>query len=199
MATRSAAKAAEQLRVSQIGDFKKRLGGILELPSGLIVRWRNPGGMRAFLAKGIIPNSLMPMIEEALNGKKQGVEAKDINMAELLQDTEKVAEMMAMYDNIAQMCIVEPKIYAAPTDADVEAHNAAHPEDEVDIYDLRHEDRLYADELPDEDKIYLFQLVSGGVKDLETFRQQQQINVGDLAAVSGVAGYAIDSSGTDAR
>ena len=195
MATRKTVAKAEELRISQIGDFKKRLGGIIELPSGLIVRWKNPGGMRAFLNNGTIPNSLLPIIERALN-KKQGVDEQE--MLDLIKDADKVAEMMKMYDNVVLQCIKEPKLYPVPTEADVEKNNIEHPDAPVDDpEDLRYDDRLYVDELPDDDKMYLFQLVSGGVKDLETFRKQQQINVGSLARVSGVEGYTVESAGTN--
>lgn len=193
--TRSKTAKADELRVSQIGDFKKRLGGIIELPSGLVVRWRNPGGLRAFLSEGVIPNSLLPMIDRALKNK-QGVDETEI--ADLVKDTGKVAEMMSMYDNIAIKCLIEPRLHEVPTWEDVEKNNQKFPEAPVDEpEDLRDEDLLYVDELPDDDKMYLFQLISGGVKDLETFRQQQEINVGSLARVSGVAGHPVESDGAN--
>lgn len=196
MATpRKNASKAEELKVSQIGDFKKRLGGILELPSGLVVRWRNPGGLRAFLAGGQIPNALMPIVEEAL-AEKKGVEAVD--MSAILKDTDTLNEMMAMYDNIAQMCMVEPKLYSVPTWGDVEENNKKYPEAPVEEpADLIREDRLYVNELPDDDKAYFFYLLSGGVQDLARFREQQNINVGDVARVSGVAGHSVKSGGSD--
>lgn len=196
MATpRKSASKAEQLKVSQIGDFKKRLGGIIELPSGLVVKWRNPGGLRAFLMQGQIPNALMPLVEEALESK-QGVEAS--NVQELIKDTENLREMMSMYDNIAQMCMIEPKLHSVPTWDDVRENNEKFPEAPVEEpEDLRQEDRLYVDELPDDDKQYFFYLISGGVADLAKFRKQQNINVGDVARVSGVAGHSVESAGTD--
>lgn len=196
MATpRKNASKAEALKVSQIGDFKERLGGLLELPSGLVVKWRNPGGIRAFLAGGQIPNALMPIVEEAL-AEKKGVEAVD--MSAILKDTETLNEMMAMYDNIAIMCMVEPKLHRLPTWDDVKENNEKFPEAPVEEPDdLIREDRLYVNELPDDDKAYFFYLLSGGVKDLERFREQQDINVGDVARVSGVAGHSVKPAGTD--
>lgn len=194
-ATRKTTAKAEELRVSQIGDFKKRLGGIIELPSGLVVRWRNPGGLRAFLSEGVIPNSLLPMIDRALKNK-QGVDEEEIS--DLVKDTGKVAEMMSMYDNIAMKCLIEPRLLPVPTWEDVEANNQKFPEAPVDEpEDLREDESLYVDELPDDDKMYLFQLISGGVKDLETFRQQQKINVGSLERISGVAGHSVEDAGSD--
>lgn len=192
---RKTATKAEQLRVSQIGDFKQRLGGLLELPSGLVVKWRNPGGLRAFLLNGQIPNALMPVVEEALNSR-QGVEAVD--MSELIKDTENLREMMAMYDNIALMCMVEPKLHPVPTWDDVRENNEKFPEAPVDEpEDLRSDEKLYVDELPDDDKQYFFYLIGGGVQDLKKFREQQELNVGNLAAVAGNAGASVATPGAD--
>ncbi len=196
MATpRKTASKAEQLKVSQIGDFKKRLGGIIELPSGLVVKWRNPGGLRAFLIQGRIPNALMPIVEEALDSKT-GVEAA--NVQELLKDTENLREMMVMYDNIAQMCMIEPRLYSVPTWDDVRDNNEKFPEAPVEEpEDLRQDDRLYVDELPDDDKQYFFYLISGGVQDLARFREQQNINVGNMATSPVTGSNAIEPSGTN--
>jgi len=200
MATRKAAAKAEQARISQIGDFKSRVGGVIELPSGFIVRWRNPGGLRVFLASGKIPNALMPVVEKALKGGK-GAQAdmEETVVKQLNENPDMVNELMSMYDAVALKCIIEPKIYPVPDEAMVEAWNAAHPDDPVDDpEDLRYEDRLYVDEVPDDDKAYLFGLISGGVKDLETFRREREINVASLARVSGVVGHSVADSGVDA-
>lgn len=200
MATRKAAAKAEQARISQIGDFKSRVGGVIELPSGFIVRWRNPGGLRVFLASGKIPNALMPVVEKALKGGK-GAQAdmEETVVKQLNENPDMVKELMSMYDAVALKCIIEPKIYPVPDEAMVEAWNAAHPDDPVDDpEDLRYEDRLYVDEVPDDDKAYLFGLISGGVKDLETFRREREIDVASLARVSGVVGHPVADSGVDA-
>lgn len=198
--TRKVEKKAEQLRISNIGDIKARVGGILELPSGFVIKWRNPGGLRAFMASGKIPNALLPIIDKALKGGK-GVDAKmeaDL-MKQLRENPEMLDEMMALYDSVAIKCFVEPKLYPVPDEAMVQAWNASHPDDPVDEpEDLRFEDRLYTDEIPDDDKAYLFQLLSGGVKDLETFRKERSIDVDRLARVSGTVDHTIKPAGANA-
>lgn len=200
MATRKDAAKAEQMRISQIGDFKQRMGGTIELPSGFMIRWRNPGGLRAFLTNGSIPNSLMNIVESALKSGK-GVDegmTKDV-MKQLQDNPDMLSDLMKMYDTVALKSFIEPKLYPVPDEAMVEAWNAAHPDDPVDDpEDLRYEDRLYVDEIPDDDKAYLFQIISGGVKDLETFRQEQQIDVDALVRVSGTVSDPVESDGVDA-
>lgn len=199
---RSTIAKAEERRISDIGDIKNRMGGIIELPSGIHVRWRNPGGLRAFMSSGKIPNALLGSVEKGLKGGKGAKDemANDV-MSQLEENPEMLAELMELYDTVAIKCLVEPKLWPVPTDEDVKAWNKdpKNKDDQVDgVEDLRYDDRLYVDELPDEDKAYLFQLLSGGVKDLETFRQERAISMESVAAVSGVVGHTIDNDGIDA-
>ena len=62
-------KPRTQLAPSSASAFKKKSGGLLTLPSGEVVRVKNPGGIRAFLSGGMIPNSLMGLVESSLAGK----------------------------------------------------------------------------------------------------------------------------------
>lgn len=185
-ATRSAVAKAEEKRISQIGDFKERIGGIIELPSGLVIRWRNPGGLRAFMSGGNIPNLLLNTVEKSLKGGK-GVDEKMAEelVSKLAENPEMLDQMMDLYDEVALKCFVEPRLHRVPTWEDVERNNQKHPDALAeDPEDLRYDDKLYVDELPDDDKAFLFQLISGGTKDLATFREQLQSNMDALAAKS---------------
>jgi len=193
------AKKAEERRISQVGDFKKRLGGLTELPSGVTVKLRNPGGMRAFLGSGQIPNSLMGMIQEGLNkGKNIKPEAL---MKDKALDPEMIKDIMVLMDTICLQTIVDPKVHPVPTDEDVETfnekarvHNATlelTPNKDAEMIglvedpeELRSDFKLYIDEIPDEDKQFIFQWISGGTRDLEAFRAQLQNNVAAVAAVA---------------
>jgi hypothetical protein len=88
-------------------------------------------------------------------------------------------------DNVACRVIVEPKIHPRLTQADVDAWNAENPDALVeDIEELRDDEQLYADELPDDDKSFLFQWISGGTADLATFRREHEQGVDHLAEIS---------------
>lgn len=179
-----AAREAEALKISQIGDFKKRLGGLLELPSGAVVKVRNPGGMRVFLDSGMIPNSLMKIIQDGLDKGKPAAPGDIVKDGKI--DPAMLTDMMTMMDNIAIKVIVEPPVMPALTEMDLIEWNTAHPEESLDtVEQLRSEDKLYVDEFPDEDKMFIFQWVSGGTKDLETFRQQHAAGVDAISAVAG--------------
>lgn len=198
MATpRKNASQAEQLRVSQIGDFRARMGGIIELPTGLVVKAKNPGGLTAFIANGSIPNSLLAIVQKALNGGKADV-AKEA--AKIADDTESLGEMVQLFDIVCVEVIKEPKVRLAPTEADVTKHNILFPEDQVsDPYDLRKEDEfLYTDEIEMIDKQFLFQWITGGTRDLEKFRKEYESNLATLSAVQADASGAEPGDGTDA-
>lgn len=177
--TSKAAQEAEMMRISQIGDFKKRMGGTQELPSGFVVKVRNPGGLQAFMMNGTIPNSLMPIVKKALEGGK-GMDPQEVIMKDGEIDPSLFAAMGDMMDGVALQCIVEPKIHPKP-------------ETEED----RRDDQLYVDELPLDDKQFLMQWVTGGTRDLETFRQQQQQNVDDVAKSQDAVRAAQRALGTD--
>src|SRR6187431_2005168 len=166
MATpRKTAEKAEALRVSQIGDFKSRMGGIMELPSGLVMKLKNPGGLQAFIANGTIPNSLLGMVQEGLKGKS-GEEATKA-AAELANDLDSLGDMLKMLDLVITQAAKEPRVYAVPTPEDLERHNIMHPDDQFEDIDSWREsfedNRLYTDEIDETDKQFVFQWVSGGV------------------------------------
>jgi hypothetical protein len=126
----------------------------MELPSGLVVYARNPGGLQAFMAGGTIPNSLMPIVQDALKTGKMP------NPEELMStdggfDPEMLKAMGEMLDSVAVTVIKDPEVLPKP-------------ESEGDRLDTQ----LYADEIPMDDKQFLMQWVTGGTRDLETFRRQ---------------------------
>lgn len=196
---RTPAQKAEELKISTVGDFKKRISTTVQLPSGAVVKLKNPGGLRAFLGKGKIPNSLMPMISQALNQgntdemTKQLAEEFQSGNGDLLRD------MNDMIDNVVVMTVNQPRVLPVPTEADVEKNNLKYPEAPVDDpEDLRDENLLYVDEFPAEDKQFIFSWVTSGVTDLETFRQQQREGVDSVSAVSRAQDGAKPATGADA-
>lgn len=180
-----ASRTATARKISTVGDFKQRLGGIVELPSGFTVKVKNPGGLQAFMEAGVIPNSLMTLLDGALNkGKK--VTENDILNEEGTIDPTMLADMMRLLNAVAVKVIVEPRIYPVPTEEEVEFWNMNNPENPAsDIEDLREDDKLYADELPQDDKMFLFQWITGGTRDLERFRKEYAASMESMAAVSG--------------
>lgn len=179
--TRKKAQTGEMSRISKIQDFKKNAGGVMELPSGLVVYARNPGGLQAFIAGGTIPNALMPIVKEALEtGKTPSNE--DMLQEDGSFDPEMLKAMGEMLDSVAVSCIKDPQVL--PT-----------PENEADRLDTE----LYADEIPTDDKQFLMQWVSGGTRDLETFRKQLDSGMVSVAAKSSAVKSAQRAAGVGPR
>lgn len=135
----------------------------LELPSGLTAIVRAPG-MQSFLSRGMIPNSLIPLIKEQLDaaaakgkGKQQDKPAPPEQdprkmMEEVIKDPKKLQDMFALADAIALDVVVEPQL---------------HELGEGDEYD---KDKIYVSEIPLDDKMFIFSYAVGGAKQVESFR-----------------------------
>lgn len=129
----------------------KKSGGTthLAVPSGHVALVSNPG-LQSFLAQGVIPNSLMPIVQKALQGEKP----QQNEVAELIMDPTGIAEMLDFTDRIVLACVVEPALTPAPPKGSE-----------------RDSSVLYVDEVDLEDKLFIFQWVMGGTRDLEPFRE----------------------------
>lgn len=148
----------------------KDTGSALELPSGNVALVRAPG-MQVFVQKGFIPNSLLPIIQEAINKKK----APEMDKVELTPET--LAEMSELMDAVCVHCVIEPKVHSVPTPVlDPESGSMVEPD--------RSEDILYIDEVDLADKTFIFQFAVGGTRDLEQFRKGLEAGVGDLSALA---------------
>jgi len=122
-----------------------------KLPSGNYMLLRKTD-FRTFMKSGMLPNSLMGVVQKAL---AKGQEPEEFDMAALVADPEKVNELADMVDNIVIFCAVDPQVHPTPSSDDV-----------------RSEDLLYVDEMDEEDKMFIFQLVTGGTSDVEEFRSE---------------------------
>lgn len=127
----------------------------IEVPSGNVCLAKRPG-MGAFLTAGLIPNSLMPIVSKAMEGK--GVSDKQLSgeMSRIMQDPTKIQEMFDLVDAVVIHVVVQPEMLPKPE----------HEE-------MRHPDKLYVDEVDEEDKLFLFNWAVGGTSDLERFRAEQ--------------------------
>lgn len=177
-ATKATKKAAPKKQgVTSASDWKKQTtAGIeLEVPSGNTCRVKRPDGMRLFMERGMVPNALMPLVEEALSGKKIDVAAL---AEEAIKDTNKVKEMIGMIDAVVVDTVIEPVVAPIPTD---ENGNV------IPWGDPRRDDSvLYVDEVDASDKQFIFNFAVGGTKDLESFREEQAAAMANLAAVEDV-------------
>ena len=146
-------------------DFKKKARSEITLPSGSTIQVKKVDSLKAFMGGGGIPNSLIPLVQSAI---KQGTtEELDKKIADMnFSDLEEVSVMM---DNVNIQAWVMPKLYPIP-------------EDEVN----RSEEYLYIDEVDMEDKLFVFQWVTGGTQDIAQFRNELGTNVEHLVNLKDV-------------
>lgn len=139
---------------------KSAQGGELKVPSGNVCLVRKPDGMRVFMSKGMIPNSLMPIVQNAIaegtKGNSKPVDPAKL-MEEVLSDPQKLADMIGLIDAVVVDTVLEPKVAAVPEN-----------------YDDRDDDVLYVDDIDMDDKMFIFQFAVGGTRDLESFRREQE-------------------------
>lgn len=164
-------------------------GAELEVPSGNVALVR-PVGMHVFMQRGMIPNVLMPIVNEALKGKNP-------DMSKLTDDIDEkmISDVMQLFDDATVYCVVEPKVFPTPRWTEEHAKEAkCHPnevgqpipiEDRQAVLGLE-EDRLWVDEVDFDDKQFIFQFVVGGTRDLEQFRTEQADGVAHLRPVEDV-------------
>jgi len=147
-------------------QWKKASAGVpLEVPSGNTALVRNPG-MQVFLRKGLVPNSLMPLVRKGMTGKEPEIKLDDIN-------EDQLEAMLDLFDAITCYCVIEPKVLPVPAEGEE-----------------RDPEALYVDEVDFEDKQFIFQWAVGGTRDLEQFRKEQSNAVERLRGGAAMASEA---------
>lgn len=139
--------------VSSAADFKRKPDPI-KLPSGLVMRLRNPG-LIAMAQNGLIPNSLMALVQE---GIKKGKEPEPEEV--LGADGVDMAEMGQMVRTIVCSAAYEPKVL------DVIDPETGEP------WTKRDDDQVYVDDIDEMDQMFIFQWAIGGTSNLEQFRKE---------------------------
>jgi hypothetical protein len=116
--------------------------------------------MQVFLNEGLIPNTLLPLVSDALS---KGKAPSQRQIADTMS-MEKLRDMATLFDAVTVYCVVEPKVHPVPP-------NGEERDDEL----------LYVDEIDFDDKVFIFQFAVGGTRDVEAFRKELSAYV---AAVS---------------
>lgn len=150
------------------------VGVALTVPSGQTALVKAPGGMQAFIVDGKIPNSLLPIVEQALKSGEAPdmTELKDKVLGED-GDLTVLTEMMDFMDTIILETVLKPELHPVPKDGEGNPLPASQ----------RDANLLYIDDVDMEDRVFIFNYQVGGVKDVERFREQYEANVAALATV----------------
>ena len=154
---------------TQAKQWKSSVQRAIPLPSGNSAVVRRVS-LDVFVRSGKIPNSLMAYVGDALGGKKPDVESlKNV-------DEEGIKDMLELFDQVAIMCMVDPKCHPIPK------------EDEP-----RDDETLYVDEVDLTDKQFIFQFAVGGTADVERFREEQNELVDAISKGKGPVDAAIEA------
>lgn len=176
--------------VTSIAELRARaMGELLRMPSGLVARVRRPG-MIALLQGGVIPNSLLPLVEKGLEA---GAHGQTISREEIAKgiDPTMITEMMELFDVITAFVVAEPRLRPNPQKCDAcgsikdmvsTGPDAGHehewrelPEHEWPVkHPTTGEELAYVAWVPFEDKEFIFNFAVGGTRDVERFQQDKQ-------------------------
>lgn len=151
-----------ELQVTSPSAWKtpEAAGDLLELPSGNVVRCIRPG-MQGFIEIGIVPNPLLPIVDQSLK------EHKLMTVDEIIDDQSTLLAAAEFTDNVVMHCVTSPKIYPTP---------------DVEKDEPWEEGRLYLSQVTEEDKVFIFQFSVGGTRSVQRFRESQAADVATLAA-----------------
>jgi hypothetical protein len=177
-------EAQEPKTATSVSEWKRKKNAVpLDVPSGNTALIESKP-VASFAKKGAIPNVLMPIVEESI---KTGHEP---DLAELIQkiniDEELLAQFMDVVDVITVDCTVEPSVLAVPDKCvfcqrDLDGHIKLLEDQKEGLHEFKTADRdpeaLYVDEVDFEDKMAIFAFVTGGVREYESFLQEQAADV----------------------
>jgi hypothetical protein len=174
---KSGKNPTDRLRPTSVKAWN-RTGKVEEdvlLPSGNVARLRRVGPA-AILRSGIMPDSLMPIINKAIKeGKGEKIEESlDI------EDPETLTKITEGMDKALLEIVAEPAVAYHLRPVNGSDVWEVIPDSDRDI-----ESFIYTDEVDMQDKMFIFNYAVGGTRDLESFREQHAERVGSLAHDAG--------------
>jgi hypothetical protein len=135
----------------------------LTVPTGQLCLVRRPG-TQGLLEAGILHNvdSLTALVNTKHVRRVKGKE--EINVESLMSDPENVQTLMHTIDRIVCYVVVKPDVHMTPNDIT-----------------QRDPEKIYADMIDIEDKMFIMNFAVGGTRDLERFRGELADAVGSVA------------------
>lgn len=147
------------------------IGGMedLTVPSGQLCLVRRPG-LEGLMKSGVLQNvdSLTQIVNQKHIKRVEG-KADEIDAMSLMQDEEALDSVTYVIDKVICHCVVKPEIHMTPNDVT-----------------RRQPGVVYADMVDLVDKMFIFNYVVGGTRDLERFRGELDESVASLDAGEGV-------------
>jgi hypothetical protein len=188
-ATKKASGRVTPKKRSGAADFKKgRTEVDLTLPSGHVVLAKRRG-MDHFLEAGVVPNSLMAIIQDQIDTAEDKPK-KDLKkeLEKMAGDQQRMADIVLLANNVVAECVLEPTVRLHTwTAQDVLEGIVEGDQVGKDIPGSeRDEDIVYTDEVDMEDKFFIFTWAVGGTSNVERFRAERNAVLVDVPAGEGV-------------
>jgi hypothetical protein len=143
----------------------------LTLPSGQVCLVRRPG-MQGLISAGVLrdADSLTSLVNQKhIVPNSRGGSELPADVKSLMQDEAALAAIEVVIDKVLVHCVVRPQVHRAPNDVT-----------------LRQPGVVYTDMVDLMDKMFVFNFVVGGTRDLESFRGEFDGLVGSLEHGEGV-------------
>lgn len=149
------------------------IGGMedVRVPSGQLCLVRRPG-LQGLMQAGVLRNidSLSALVSDKhLKKTAKGKKSDQVNVESIMKDTKALNDILHTVDKVVCHCVVKPEVHPTPNDVTTRKPGV-----------------VYADMIDINDKMYLFNFVVGGTRDLETFRSGLGEHVGSLEDGEGV-------------
>jgi hypothetical protein len=160
--------------ITEVGEWKKtseRGARKLKLPSGFVALVRNPGLMW-FVENDMVPNSLMTILSAGLN---DGKPPKPSEIKSLIE-AGNLADMMSLARTVLVNCVLKPKIWPVSRREEIDADESLSDDEREE----RISTMLFADEVDENDMMFIFNWVVGGTHDVERFREEQAAYVASV-------------------
>lgn len=192
-ASSKAKKSGNPAKRTTAKGWKRNKGQELELPSGNVALVKRPGP-EALLSNGILPDTLMPIVQQAIS-KGKGLRPQDTQS--MMEDPEQIAGMLESMNRLLVHVVVEPVVAYHQCQAEIGAEWVLISEDDRGSEEpcsncgVKHpgdDDVIYTDEVDLEDKMFVFQYAVGGTRDLERFRSEHAAGLGNLSDGAGDEG-----------
>lgn len=175
----------------------------VEVPSGNVALVKRVGP-EAFLSSGIVPDTLTPLIDEAVRDKK-GLPPAQVAKT-LTDDPESLPAMIDMMNRVVAYAVIQPHVETVPDciavikvkkgKTEVEEtcgktvsdklHAQGNEEGHRFIEGERDPDLLYADEVSLEDRVFIMNYAVGGTRDLARFRSEYGESVARVSDEQGL-------------
>lgn len=147
----------------------------LDVPSGQTCLVRTVG-VQGLMAAGILQHVdvLTSLVDEKyITSREDG--RKALAADKLKDDPDAVASVFEVINKVVCHAVVAPPIAPVPTIQDSNGRWVADPDPDSRVAGV-----VYVDTVPEEDQMYIFNVVCGGPQDLASFRKQSEAAVGGL-------------------